>query len=137
MKCFNGSKDVAQPEPEMLHFRHMVRLFVFLLLPRKLERQQQKGVDTEMNAETRCLRRASANSIAAHLKRSKVIMDQMEKNKLLMAHSKRIARIFEICLVMLKGGAKGRGQSASGRYKCRVVGRRGHERLWLSVRMLL
>lgn len=46
MKCFNGSKDVAQPEPEMLHFRHMVRLFVFLLLPRKLERQQQKGVDT-------------------------------------------------------------------------------------------
>lgn len=108
MKCFNGSKDVAQPEPGMLHFRHVMRPFVFLLLPRRQEWQQQKGIDTRDECRDQVCQERFSHNIATYLKRrNKVITDQMGKNKLLMAHSKRIARICEIYLVMLKGRAEG------------------------------
>lgn len=114
MKCFNGSKDVAQAE--MLLFEHVMRSFVFLLLPRGLEWQQQKGIDTRDECRDQICQESFSHNMAAYLKgRNKVIMGQMGGNKLLMAHSIRMARICEICLVMLKGRAKGRGQSGSGR----------------------
>lgn len=138
MKCFNGSKDVAQPEAAMPHFRHGVRLLVFLVLPRNLEWQQHKGIDTRDKCRDQMCQESFSHNTAAYLqRRNNVITDQMGKNKLLVAHSKRITRICEMCLVMLKGRAKGRGQSGSGRYQVQGSGEEGHERVWLSVRMLL
>lgn len=64
---------------------------MFLLLPRRLEWQER-----------------FSHSIATCLKRrNEVITDQMEKNNLLMAHSKRMARICEIYLVLWKGQREG------------------------------
>lgn len=138
MKCFNDSKDVVQPQPGMLCFRHVMRPFVFLLLPRKLEWQQQKGINTRDECRDQMCQESFSHSMAADLKRrNKVVTHQMGRDKLLMAHSKRIARICEICLVVLKGRAKGRGQNGSGRYKGRAVERRGHEGVCLSVKIFL
>lgn len=120
------------------HFRHVMRLFVFLLLPRNLEWQQHKGIGTRDECRDQMCQESFSHNTAAYLQgRNKVIMDQMGKNKLLMAHSTRITRICEICLRMLKGSGKGRLQSGSGRYQCRAVERTGHDRVWFSVRMLL
>lgn len=95
---------------------------MFLVLPTKLEWQQHRGIDTRDECRDQMCQESFSHNTAVNLQRRKKVITSDGERGLLLPHSKRITRVCEICHVILKGRAKGRGQSGSGGYQVQGSG---------------